>query len=260
MKPEILFENEDVLAINKPAGLVVHEVKSNIKNQISKIGEKAIAKEPTLVDWLLSKYPDIKNVGDISIDKKSVVGNQQVVERPGIVHRLDRETSGAMVIAKNQETFLYLKRQFQDREVKKKYHLFVWGEMKDGRGIIDRPIGKSPRDFRQKSASRGAKGEMREAVTWFRVIARGKGFSFVEAQPRTGRTHQIRVHFKAISHPVVCDKLYGGKQECALGFSRTALHSRELSFTVRGGKKVTVVAPYPPDFQNAMSELGVGAK
>lgn len=244
--PEILFENDDVLVINKPAGLVVHAD-----------GRTA---ERTLVDWLLSKYPDIKNVGDISVNKKSVVENQQVVDRPGIVHRLDRETSGAMVIAKNQDSYLYLKRQFQDREVKKKYHLFVWGEMKDERGIIDRPIGKSPRDFRQKSASRGAKGEMREAITWFRVIARGKGFSFVEAQPRTGRTHQIRVHFKAIGHPVVSDSLYAERKRNALGFLRTALHSHELSFTIRGGKKITVIAPYPDDFQNAMRELSVDIK
>ena len=258
MEPDILFEDSDALVINKPTGLMVHEGKSKIKNQKSKIERKDNTEESTLVDWLIKKYPDIKDVGEVpALD---ATRSTLHAPRPGIVHRLDRETSGAMVIAKNQETYLYLKRQFQDREVKKKYHAFVTGEMKSERGTIDKPIGRSPRDFRQWSAGRGAKGELRDAVTWFRVVARGKGCSFVEAQPRTGRTHQIRAHFKAIGHPVIGDKLYAPKEANALGFSRTALHARSLAFKLRGGKEISVTAPYPPDFKKAMTELGVDAK
>ena len=243
MNPEILFEDDDVLVLNKPAGLIVHS--------------DGRTEEATLVDWLIEKYPSIKDVGDPSGTSEADGDRQKGILRSGIVHRLDRETSGAIVVAKTQEAFLYLKRQFQNREVHKKYHLFVRGEVKQERGIIDRPIGKSPNDFRRWSAQRGAKGELREAVTWYRVLARKDGFSFVEAQPRTGRTHQIRVHFKAINYPVVCDKLYASKNACALGFSRTALHSFSISFKGRGGKEISVTAPYPEDFRDAQSALGL---
>lgn len=237
---KIQYEDEDVLVIDKPVGLMVH-------------GDGR-STERTLVDWLLKKYPDIKDVGE-----PLTLSNGDAVARPGIAHRLDKETSGAMVVAKNQETYLYLKRQFQGRDVKKKYHAFVAGEMKQERGTIDRPIGKSPRDFRQWSAGRGATGEMRDAVTWYRVLARGKGCSFIEVQPHTGRTHQIRVHFKAIGHPVIGDKLYAPRYANTLSFSRTALHARSLAFKLRGGKEVSVIAPYPEDFKKAMGELNVSA-
>lgn len=239
--PGILFEDSDVLVLDKPAGLVVHA--------------DGRTEETTLVDWLIKKYPDIKNVGE-----PLALADGTNLLRPGIVHRLDRETSGALVVAKNQESYLFLKRQFQDREVKKKYHAFVYGDMKEERGTITKPIGRSPADFRRYSSTRGAKGEMRDAVTWFKVIAHKKGFSFVEAQPKTGRTHQIRVHFKAIGYPVVSDSLYAAKRAPALGFTRTALHARSLSFRLRGGKEVAVIAPYPKDFEEAMKDFGIGTK
>lgn len=251
----ILYEDDDVLVIDKPAGLVVHS-----DGRIS---------QPTLVDWLLEKYPAIADVGEpmtIQGSKQKAetgddgedvepVSDESTILRPGIVHRLDRETSGAMVVAKTQDAYLYLKRQFQDREVQKKYHLFVWGEMKQERGTIDRPIGKSPTDFRQWSAQRGAKGVLREAVTWYKVLQRKDGFSFVEAQPRTGRTHQIRVHFKAINYPIVGDKLYASSRPQALGFSRIALHARAIKFSLRGGKELSIEAPYPQDFEQALAHF-----
>lgn len=235
--PAILYEDDDMLVINKPTGLVVH---SDGKTE-----------EKTLVEWLVRKYPEITNVGE---PMKLKGPDDSVIEimRPGIVHRLDRETSGAMVIAKTQQSFKYLKKLFSEREVHKTYRLFVWGEPKDERGIIDKPIGRSSADFRQWSAGRGARGTLREAVTWYRVIAKKDGISFVEAQPKTGRTHQIRVHFKVINHPVVCDKLYASKRECPLGFTRTALHSYSIRFKGRGGKEISVTAPYPDDFSKAL--------
>lgn len=257
----ILYEDRDVLVINKPAGLVVHQDGRTI--------------EPSLVDWLLEKYPTVRGVGE-PLQLKTENLKLKTILRPGIVHRLDRETSGVMAIAKNQQTFLFLKKQFQDREVEKSYRAFVYGEIKDNEGIIDRPIAKSRKDFRLWSAQRGARGEEREAITEYKVLARhnssgsdsfglarnpaaarrGGGkesvFSFLELRPKSGRTHQIRVHLKAINYPVVCDKLYAPKRDCALGFKRLALHAFSLAFTLPSGKPIKIEAPHPEDFKKAL--------
>lgn len=234
----ILYEDPDILAINKPAGLVVHS--------------DGRTEEPTLVDWIIKKYPKTKGVGE-----PIVTGEGKTIERPGIVHRLDRGTSGVILIAKTKKGYAHLKEQFQNRIVSKKYFAFVYGDMKEKYGIINRPIGKSPSDFRRFSATRGAKGEMREAETWWTMIAFKSGFSLVEIEPKTGRTHQIRVHFKAINHPVVCDRLYASDKPVALGFQRTALHAFFISFKSRKGKEIMVTAPLPKDFKEAMKELGM---
>ena len=228
MKIEILYEDADMLVVNKPAGLAVHgDGKST---------------EPTLADWILEKYPRTRDVGEFS-------------DRPGIVHRLDTGTSGVLVIAKNQPAFLWLKKQFQNRKILKIYNAFVWGEIKDARGIIDKPIGRSKSDFRQRSAERGKKGKIRDAVTHFVVKKKSRGFSFLEIRPRTGRTHQIRVHLKAVGHPVVGDKLYAPKRELALGFNRLALHAVSLEFENLAGNKISVTAPLPDDFQNTLKNF-----
>lgn len=240
MHPTIIFENDDYLIINKPSGLVVHA--------------DGKTDEPTLSDWLIKKYPDIKNVGEPWTDPE---GN--IIYRPGIVHRLDRDTSGIMVIAKTQKMYESLKNQFQERLIEKTYHAFVEGEIKGttlGKTIrIERPIGRSKSDFRRWSAQRGARGEMRDAITDFIVIEKKDGVSFIEARPKTGRTHQIRVHFKAINHPIVGDILYGAKAQNNLGFSRTALHSRVISFEDMSGEKVSYTAEYPADFQIALKNF-----
>ncbi len=236
MNIPILYEDEDCLAINKPAGLVVHaDGKSD---------------QRTLTDWILEKYPETKDVGE-----SITLSNGKVLSRPGIVHRLDRETSGTMIIAKNQKAHQALKAQFQDRTISKIYNAFVWGEMKDDDGIINRPIGRSKKDFRLWSAQRGARGEMREAETWYTVKKRGHGFSFVEVEPKTGRTHQIRVHFKAINYPIVADSLYASGRPPALGFTRLALHSARLCFIDLKGKRHIVEAPLPEDFKRALAQI-----
>lgn len=236
MIPTILYEDENVLAINKPTGMVVHfDGKTEEKN---------------LTDWIVERYPEIKEVGEPSRDIK---GN--IILRPGIVHRLDRETSGVMLVAKNQDTFEFLKKQFQEHRVQKTYHAFVLGEIKEDDGVIDRPIGRSNKDFRMWSAQRGARGELRDAVTEYTVLKRTKEWSFVEARPRTGRTHQIRVHFKAIHHPLVGDLLYAPKSSFILGFKRLALHSYNIKFELMNGEIKEVTAPYPEDFKRAVREL-----
>lgn len=236
MSPVILYENEDVVAVNKPAGLIVHGDGKTV--------------EPTLVDWILKKYPEIKEVGE-----HGRAANGETIIRSGIVHRLDRDTSGVILVAKTQKSFENLKKQFQNHEIKKIYHAFVVGQMKNLEGTIDRPIGRSNKDFRMWSAQRGARGEMREAVTNYKVITKTPEYSFVEIYPKTGRTHQIRVHFKAISYPLVCDSLYSPKHKNTLGFERLALHSYEVTFTDLDGEIHTVTAPYPNDFEQAIKSL-----
>jgi 23S rRNA pseudouridine1911/1915/1917 synthase len=237
---EILFNDENFLAVNKPAGLVVHY--------------DGKTKEPSLTDWILKNYPETENVGEpLKLKTKSL--QLKAIARPGIVHRIDRETSGVLIVAKNQKAFESLKSQFQNREVSKKYQAFVYGKIREDKGTISRPIGRSRKDFRRYSAQRGARGEMREAITEYRVLKRAKEVSFVELIPKTGRTHQIRVHLKAINHPVVCDSLYASKQECILGFKRLALHSLELSFRNFSEEIVTVQATYPSDFKKAIESF-----
>ena len=228
MDPEVLYEDEYIVAINKPAGLVVHS---------------GVGTGETLVDWILDRYPAMRDVGE---------GGD--VLRPGIVHRLDRETSGIMVLAKQQEVFSTLKKHFQKGKVEKEYHAFVYGCPGTVRGTVSLPIGRSRSDFR-RYATRNARGELREAHTEYVVVGSCEGrSSFVRFYPKTGRTHQIRVHAQSLHTPVVCDSLYASSQESVLGFSRLALHSRRISLAVHYYPDVLhIAAPHPDDFISALS-------
>ena len=239
---EILYEDKDIVAVNKPAGMVVHP--------------DGKSKGPFLTDWIIKEYPKTKNVGE-PVETKDF----GIIERPGIVHRLDRDTSGVILVAKTNTGHECLKAQFQERTLTKKYLTFVYGEIKDKFGIINRPIGRSPNDFRRWSATRGARGELRDAETWYTLLSYREGYSFLEVEPKTGRTHQIRVHFKALNHPVVHDTLYApeklNEKPEGLGFKRNALHAYSIEFTNCAGKKILVKAPIPDDFMNAFEELGI---
>jgi 23S rRNA pseudouridine1911/1915/1917 synthase len=219
-EPKIIYEDENILAINKPAGLIVH-------------GES-----PSVVDWLIKRYPEIKNIGEEST-------------RPGIVHRLDRDTSGVLIIAKNQKTFEYLKDQFKSRKIKKTYLVLVEGDIKRERGVIDLPIGRSKKWSIKKLASKNARGKIREAVTEYKVLKKFSKYTLVEVYPKTGRTHQIRVHFKAISHPVVGDRLYGGNNP----LGRQFLHAGSLELTLLTGERIKIEADLPEDLKNFLDML-----
>lgn len=242
MFPEIIYEDENVLVLNKPAGLVVHDD-----------GKEREEKEKTLCDFVLEEYPEMENVGE-PIDT-----GKDIIKRPGIVHRLDKETTGAIILAKNQNTFYFLKEQFQNRNVEKVYNTVVWGNIKDDRGTVDAPIGRNGKDFRQWSATRGARGQLREAVTEYKVLSRfedgGEKFAFLEVRPKTGRTHQIRVHMKYLNNPIVGDMLYAENRPYVLGFKRVALHARSLSIEIPEKGKKTFEAPYPEDFVNLLAKL-----
>ena len=180
------------------------------------------------------------------------------LERSGVVHRLDRDTSGLLVLAKTQEAFEHLKHQFHEHLIKKEYRAFVYGTMKERWGTVDRPIGRSTKDFRLRSAQRGARGTLREAITDWELIGQTKTHAYLKVTPKTGRTHQIRVHLKAIGRPIVCDDLYASDEALGgqnLGFTRLALHAYALTIVLRSGEERHFLAPLPLDFENASTAI-----
>ena len=234
----ILYEDEHYVVLNKPAGFIVH-------------GDGR-TKETSVSEWFEKKFPEAQGVGE-----STTLESGEVLKRTGVVHRIDKDTSGVLILAKTKKGHEALKKQFQNREVSKIYHLFVLGDVKRDQGTLDLPIGRSSSDFRKRSVGRGTRGEKRDATTHFRVLGRAsdKTFTFIEARPKTGRTHQIRVHFKALGHPIVADKLYAPKKRELLGFKRLALHARAVTFRNILGKEITVEALYPEDFEKAISNI-----
>jgi len=233
---EILYEDDVLLVVSKPSGLAVHED-----------GHTDAA---VLTDWVRCERPALVGVGEAMR-----LQNGTMIDRPGIVHRLDRDTSGVLVLAKTQEAFLHLKRQFQGRDIEKHYRAFVWGELITPSGTIDKPIGRSRKDFRLWTSGPTAGGRMRAATTRYTVLARAQGFSYLDLEPKTGRTHQIRVHMKDIGHPVVCDTRYAPDKSCALGFTRLALHAEGLAIQHPNGTRMVFEAPLPEDFRRAEAVL-----
>lgn len=235
---EIIFEDDNYIILNKPAGLIVHP--------------DGKAQGESVTGWLAEKYPALAGVGG-----ETEVQSGDAVARWGLAHRIDRDTSGILVVAKNQPAFDDLQKQFQEHEVEKIYNAFVYGRVTIDVGTIDLPIGRSKGDFRRWSAGKDTKGTMREAVTDYRVIHKTNEVTFVEARPQTGRTHQIRVHLRSLGNPVVCDALYAPRRPSLLGFTRLALHARSISFIGVDGKAIFAEAPYPADFENALKMLGI---
>jgi 23S rRNA pseudouridine1911/1915/1917 synthase len=213
---DVLYEDADVIAINKPAGMVVH----------SGAGQHS----GTLVNAVLHRF-----------GKLSAVGGDL---RPGIVHRLDRFTSGVILIARNDGAHRHLAGQFASRKVEKIYLTLVHGRVKKDQGSITTPIARDP-VRRIRMTARLARG--RHALTSYQVLKRFDKFTFLEVKIGTGRTHQIRVHLASIGHPVVGDKLYGAP---ASAIGRYFLHARQITFTSPGsGEPITVAAPLPPDLR-----------
>lgn len=233
MTINVIYEEQDFLVINKPSGLAVHKTGLND----TKI---------TLVDLMLEKYPEIKGVGENFF-------------RPGIVHRLDKETSGLLIIAKTQSPFEYFKKLFQERKIKKTYIALVYGVLKNKSGRIEAPLGKLGN--RQTTRIHGKKElQEKKAVTDYKVLKEYRSadfiYSLLEVSPITGRTHQIRVHLKTIGHPVVCDPIYGGKKaECPPALGRLFLHACRLSFVTPSGKSLALEADLPPELEAFLETL-----
>jgi 23S rRNA pseudouridine1911/1915/1917 synthase len=220
---DVLYADEDLIVINKPAGLVVHPGAGH--------------REHTLVNALLHHFPNLSGIGG--------------KERPGIVHRLDKETSGCLVVAKNDTAHHGLSAQFAERTVDKIYLALVAGKLRRIAGAIEAKIGRHPVD-RQRMSVNSKRG--RAAKTEYRVVSSSSEMTLVECKLHSGRTHQIRVHLHHLGHPVLGDKIYGGR--LAKTFSRQMLHAWKLGFQhPRTGEWKNFAAPLPDDFEAAISSL-----
>jgi 23S rRNA pseudouridine1911/1915/1917 synthase len=232
MPLEILFEDKDLLVLNKAAGLVVHPAAGN--------------EEHTLVNALLHHCEgELSGIGGVA--------------RPGIVHRLDKDTSGCLVVAKNDAAHTALAEQFAGRTLEKVYHAIVCGEVARDEGEIRAAIARHPTHRKRMAVTDGSG---REAWTSYRVLERLRGATLMEALLHTGRTHQIRVHFQHIGHPVAGDSTYGGRPNQRLaeltGYTapRQMLHARKITFMhPRKKKKLSFEAPWPEDFREALEKL-----
>ncbi len=251
---DILYEDDDVLAINKPAGLVVHPGAGNPSG--------------TLANALLSHAPEIAGVGD--------------KDRPGIVHRLDKETSGVVLIAKTPAAHRALQAQFKARAVKKLYLALCVGAVQPARGIINKPIGRDPSNRKRMAVVMDGRAALTEyavaevfeaggrviempagssagATSATVALGRGAAYSFVRAWPATGRTHQLRVHFASIGFPIVGDALYGAARRDLLSRAlapRHLLHASEVIFALpSGGQIMKVFAPMPADMRRVIDQL-----
>ncbi len=235
---DILYEDDWMIVVNKPAGMIVHPAKGHWRG--------------TLASALAFRFEQLSSVGGPT--------------RPGIVHRLDRDTSGVILVAKTDRSHQALADQFQARTVEKEYLAIVRGVPDRDADVIDKPIGVHPR-MRERMAIRADHETSRDAVTKIEVVERFKRFALIRAIPKTGRTHQIRVHLASIGLPVLCDKLYGGSSEVTgeeLGskgaspivLTRQALHAQQITFGhPQSGERMTVAAPIAEDIEAAISCL-----
>jgi len=218
---KVIYEDDDLLVIDKPPGLTVHPAPGHQAH--------------TLVNALLSRYPALADMAD--------------KERPGIVHRLDKDTSGLMVVAKNAQAQASLARQIKGRSIEKGYLVLVEGRLEPLEGAIEAALGRHPRHRQRMAVVAGG----REATTRYRVLKYLDGYTLVEAMPETGRTHQIRVHFAAIGHPVFGDRVYG-KSSPILG--RQFLHAHRLGFRLPStGQWREFTAELPPDLEETLARL-----
>jgi len=238
---DVLYEDSDVIVINKPAGMTVHA--------------GAGISSGTLVNALLGRGQSLSRAGGDEL-------------RPGIVHRLDRETSGAILVAKNDSAHAKLSEAFRQREIKKTYLALVQGELKGDHGSIDLPIGRDPlRRTRMTTRRTVAAGKSREALTDWRVLSRIGPATLVEVTLHTGRTHQIRVHFSALKHPVVGDTLYGAASQLLVGkltlpsLSRNFLHAARLGFAQpRTRSWIDIRAPLPAELRQFLHRLATATR
>ncbi|MFA5722098.1 MAG: RluA family pseudouridine synthase [Candidatus Paceibacterota bacterium] len=231
-EPEILYEDKNFIVLDKPSGIIVHPSLTNFKN-------------PSIISWLIGKYPFLSQVGEDKL-------------RPGIVHRLDKDTSGVLIVAKNNFSFNYFKNLFKTRKIKKKYIALVKGELKNEKGEINLPLARSKKSptKRKVVTSRFQLDKAKTAITKYSVIKRYKSFTLLEVFLETGRTHQIRVHLASIGFPVVGDKIYGkSRKKEYLSLSRQFLHAQEISFISPAGKFLEIKSSLPQELVKVLRNL-----
>jgi 23S rRNA pseudouridine1911/1915/1917 synthase len=244
LKIQIIYQDENIIVVDKPAGIAVHPSKSSENN--------------TLVNWLIAKFPEVKEVIDSPSHMRDIyqVYTTDPKLRPGIVHRLDKNTSGVMVIARNLKSFEELKKLFKEHKVEKKYLALVYGILENKKSVIEKPIARAGNYKKQTIAGRKTKTKIREAVTEYEVLKEFNNYSLLKVIPKTGRMHQIRVHLFSIGHPVAGDKLYKLKKNSRLSIEipRQMLHAEQIKFKLFG-KKYFFSAPMPKDFQETQKSL-----
>ncbi len=224
---DIRYEDSDLIVVNKPPGMVVHP----------SLGHA----DGTLVNALLAHCPDLEGVGG--------------ERRPGIVHRLDKDTSGLIIAAKHDQALWYLQNQFKHRTVAKVYLTLVNGALQPPEALIDAPIGRDPRHRQKMAVVTTGKGDARPAQTAFRALAYYTDYTYVECRPQTGRKHQIRVHMAYIGFPIVGDIIYGRRKD-RLGLPRQFLHAAELTFQRPSDDAVLhLTAELPPDLAGVLAAL-----
>jgi 23S rRNA pseudouridine1911/1915/1917 synthase len=232
MVPEVIADLADMLVINKPAGLIAHS--------------DGRTEEPSLAEWIAEKYPALVGVGGAWVSPQG-----ESIQLNGIVHRLDRTTSGVMLVAKTDAAFTRLKTAFKERSIEKRYRALVYGHVTEDSGVIVAEIERTKDTPRRWAARPTTSDDPRAAMTEWRVLKRfeseGEPVTYLELTPKTGRTHQIRVHLASTGHPIVSDHLYASDRKPLLNFSRPALHAYSISLVV-GADMVTFVAPVPADF------------
>lgn len=230
MDIKVIYEDKDLLVVDKPAGMPVFK-EGNIL-------------EKTLADYLIEKYPELE---------------KNEAPRHGIVHRLDKDTSGVLLVAKSPEALIFFQKQFKNRSIQKKYLALVVGKIKDEKGIIETLIGRSPKDpKKQKAFFVGEPGSFgkRQAITEYKAIKEFENYTLLEIIPKTGRKHQIRCHLSYIHHPIAGDKLYGFKnQPTPKGLSRHFLHASYLKIKLPSGQEKELKSELPEELNKIINNL-----
>ena len=236
MNPSIVYEDPNLVVVNKPSRLIVHR-------------KNAADTQPSLTDWVVQNYPELENIGE------SFIASGTPVPRCGIVHRLDKDTSGLIIIAKNNDAFYFLKKQFQDHTIKKSYKALVYGKPKEQSGIINSPLGRI--GMKRTTQMTGKKLiDGKESVTEYKTLKSFRNFTLLEVQPKTGRTHQIRVHLKSIGCPVAGDIVYAPRGwQRPDGLNRLFLHAYKLELTTPDHKVLTLETDLPEELQKVLNML-----
>jgi 23S rRNA pseudouridine1911/1915/1917 synthase len=232
MDIKIIYEDNDVLVVDKPAGIVVFP--------------EGQTTEGTLIEALLDKYPELKSAGQ--------------APRYGIAHRLDKDTSGILLVAKNSEALIFFQNQFINRRVEKKYVCLVEGDIKENTAEINTLIGRSPQDPRKQKAYslNESKTGRREAITEYKVLERYEEYTLLEVQIKTGRKHQIRCHLSYLQHPIAGDKLYGFKNSpIPNGLTRQFLHASYLKIQLPSGDTKEFNSELPEELNNILKNLKI---
>ncbi|MBU6414797.1 RluA family pseudouridine synthase [Patescibacteria group bacterium] len=228
-KIEIIYAGKDFIAVNKPAGIAMHGGKS--------------VRGKTVADFLVAQFPELKKVGD------------DPAVRPGMVHRLDKDTSGVLLVARTEQAFHDLKNLFKMRQVEKTYAALAVGHVVPRKRIVDLKIGRMVKRPALRATEQSNIKNEREAKTEYRVLTYLQGYSLLEVKPKTGRMHQVRVHLRAIGYPVAGDKLYGKKNAGPEGLHRQFLHASSLSFSYPEGKRWRFEADLPDDLAKVLKNL-----